>query len=418
MDYVIARGLEATTGPNRRRSLLGLSLAVNLGLLVYFKYANFFLRSLEDAVAAAGGSASLPILKVILPVGISFYTFEAINYTVDVFRGKLRAERDLGSFMLFILFFPHLIAGPIVRAHDFLPQIHRRKRWDWARHSLGVQYFVMGMVKKELIADRMGQYVDPVFADPGSYGTSALLLATLAWAMQVYCDFSGYTDMALGSAHLLGYKLAQNFNLPYLAPNIPEFWRRWHISLSNWMRDYLFITLGGSRGSRWQTARNLLVTTALGGLWHGASWPYVVFGIVHGVLLSIHRQFRPFCERRPRLSRLLQTPPGTALRVAVTFTVFCGTLVIFRAPTVAAGLGMLRAMLTPHVGQALPLAASGIAWTTALVALGHLLGAGDRWKKLAVRLPEPVLGIGYAAVFMLALLWIPDTSKLFIYFQF
>jgi alginate O-acetyltransferase complex protein AlgI len=418
MDYWIARRLEASTSPARRRWLLGASLVVNLGLLAYFKYANFFLRSLEDVLEAAGASASLPVLRVILPVGISFYTFEAINYTVDVYRGKLRAERHLGNFMLFILFFPHLIAGPIVRAHDFLPQIHRRKRWDWPQLNLGMQYFVLGMVKKLVVADRMALYVDPVFAHPAGYGTGALWLATLAWAMQVFCDFSGYTDMALGTAHLLGYKLAQNFNLPYLAANIADFWRRWHMSLSGWLRDYLFIPLGGSRGGRLKTARNLLVTMALGGLWHGASWPYVVFGCLQGGLLIVHRAFRTLCAARPRLDRGLQTAAGTALRVALTFAVFCCTLVVFRAPTVSAGLGMLRTMLVPQAAAALRLPAGGIWWTLALVALGHFLGYRGRWKTLAARLPEPVLGCGYAAALALAFLLAPDASKVFIYFQF
>jgi alginate O-acetyltransferase complex protein AlgI len=418
MDYLIARGLEASSSMSRRRLLLGASLAVNLGLLVYFKYANFFLRSLEDALYAAGASVSLPVLRVLLPVGISFYTFEAINYTVDVYRGKLRAERHLGNFMLFILFFPHLIAGPIVRAHDFLPQIRRRKRWDWPRLNLGMQYFVMGMFKKLVVADRMALYVDPVFANPAGYGTGALWLTTLAWAMQVYCDFSGYTDMALGAAHLLGYKLAQNFNMPYLAANIADFWRRWHMSLSSWLRDYLFIPLGGSRMGRLRTYRNLLVTMALGGLWHGASWPYVVFGCLQGGLLIVHRVFRSFCEGRPRLVRALQTSGGTAMRVLVTFAVFCSTLVVFRAPTVAASLGMLRTMLLPRAGLPLRLAAGGIWWTLALVALAHFLGCQGRWKKLAARLPDPVLGCGYATALALAFLLAPDASKVFIYFQF
>ncbi|HEV3023081.1 MAG TPA: MBOAT family O-acyltransferase, partial [Pirellulales bacterium] len=237
IDYLVARGMDACRNDRQRRALLGLSLAMNIGLLAYFKYANFFLRSLESALAAAGATASLPVLSVILPIGISFYTFEAINYTVDVYRRRIPAERNLAHFMLFILFFPHLIAGPIVRARDFLPQIARRKCWDWARINLGVQLFLLGLFKKLAVADRMAQFVDPVFSAPAEYRTSVLWLATLAWAVQVYCDFSGYSDMAIGTAHLLGYKLAQNFNMPYLAPNIAEFWRRWHISLSSWLRD-------------------------------------------------------------------------------------------------------------------------------------------------------------------------------------
>ncbi|HZY90968.1 MAG TPA: MBOAT family O-acyltransferase, partial [Gemmataceae bacterium] len=259
-DYLLARGMDATAVSWRRRALLGVSLVGNLGLLCYFKYANFFLRSLEGALGAAGASASLPVLRVILPVGISFYTFEAINYTVDVYRRKVPAERDLGNFLLFITFFPHLVAGPIVRARDFLPQARRPKRWSWPRAQLGLQLFVLGLLKKLAVADRMALFTDPVFASPGQYSTGATWLAVLGYALQIYCDFSGYSDMALGCAHLLGYKLARNFDLPYLSANVSEFWRRWHISLSTWLRDYLFIPLGGSRGGRWRTCRNLLLT--------------------------------------------------------------------------------------------------------------------------------------------------------------
>src|SRR5262245_11072245 len=267
VDYFLARGIEARPPGRGRRLLLLVNITGNLGLLCYFKYANFFLHSLEQALRAAGASAALPTLRVILPVGISFYTFEAINYMVDVYRGQARAERSLPHFMLFILFFPHLVAGPIVRARDFLPQIRRRKRWSWSRLELGGLYVLLGLAKKLGVADRMAPFADPIFAAPGQYNSGALWLAALAYALQVYCDFSGYNDMALGLAHMLGYKLAQNFNMPYLAVNMSEFWRRWHISLSTWIRDYLFIPLGGSRHGRWRTSCNLLLCMTLAGLW-------------------------------------------------------------------------------------------------------------------------------------------------------
>src|SRR5262249_44096353 len=272
VDYFLARGIEASPPGRGRRLLLLVNIAGNLGLLCYFKYANFFLHSLEQALRAAGAAAALPTLRVILPVGISFYTFEAINYMVDVYRGQARAERSLPHFMLFILFFPHLVAGPIVRARDFLPQVRRRKRFSWPRMNLGLQLVVLGVFKKLAVADRMALFADPVFADPAAHNTGALWLAALAYALQVYCDFSGYSDVALGCAPMLGYHLAQNFNLPYFAPNIAEFWRRWHISLSSWLRDYLFFPLGGSRGGPWKTCRNYMITMTLCGLWHGAAW--------------------------------------------------------------------------------------------------------------------------------------------------
>jgi alginate O-acetyltransferase complex protein AlgI len=419
MDYVIARGLDGLKSPRLRRLLLVVSLVANLGLLFYFKYENFFLRSLEEALRLAGHPATLGTLQVILPIGISFYTFEAINYTVDVYRRRVPAERNLANFLLFITFFPHLVAGPIVRARDFLPQIRRRKHWDWARLELGARFFLMGLFKKWAIADRMAQYADPVFAHPGQYSTGVVWLGVVAYALQIYGDFSGYSDMALGTAHMLGYKLAQNFNMPYLAANFSEFWRRWHISLSTWLRDYLFIPLGGSRCPRWRTCLNLLITMALGGLWHGASWTFVAWGLLHGSLLVVHRFFRDFCVERPRLDRLLRTAPGTGLRVAVTLLGVMVCWVFFRAQTFAAAATVLERMVVPHGGVSpAPLHNRGLWYTVAVAAVCHALGASGLWKKLVVRMPAPLLGFGYALVMTLAMVLAPDAGKAFIYFQF
>jgi len=424
MDYLVARGMERWSLPSRRKLLLAVSLAGNLGLLVYFKYANFFMRSLEDSLHAAGASASLPVLQVILPIGISFYTFEAINYTVDVYRRTIRAERSLPDFMLFILFFPHLVAGPIVRARDFLPQVKRPKHWDWPRMQLGAHYFLMGLFKKLALADRMALCAEPVFATPEAYGTGATWLAVLAYAVQIYCDFSGYTDMALGAAHLLGYKLAQNFNMPYVSANPSEFWRRWHISLSTWLRDYLFIPLGGSRANAsprwhsWLTARNLLITMTVGGLWHGASWTFVVWGMLHGLLLIAHRCFRAWAEARPGLDRALRTVPGTLLRVVATFFLVCLGWIFFRATTFPIALTMIGQLFHSHAGLAPPLTAASF-WALAMVVvLCHVVALRGLWNRLALRLPEPVLGIAYAAVLTLALVLAPGAGKAFIYFQF
>jgi alginate O-acetyltransferase complex protein AlgI len=418
LDYLIARGMEASPAPRLRKLLLTVSIVANLGLLCYFKYANFFLHSLQESLEAVGLRTSLPVLQVILPVGISFYTFEAINYTVDVYRGRNRAERNLANFMLFITFFPHLVAGPIVRARDFLPQIHRTKHWDWPRLQLGVQFFLMGLFKKQAIADRMAQFVDPVFAHPTYYCSSAVWVATLAYALQIYCDFSGYSDMALGTAHMLGYKLAQNFNMPYGAVNISEFWRRWHMSLSSWLRDYLFIPLGGSRGSTWQTYRNLLLTMTLGGLWHGANWTFVVWGVLHGLLLIAHRAGRDFCERRPWLDRLTATRPAAALGIVCTFLCVSLCWVFFRAPTFATAAALLARLVLPRKGMGPPLPYVGLWWTVLLVVVCHVLGQTKAWKWLVVRLPAPVLGFGYAAALALALVLAPVSGKAFIYFQF
>jgi alginate O-acetyltransferase complex protein AlgI len=418
LDYFIARGLEADSLSWRRKLLLSISLVGNLGLLVYFKYANFFLRSLEDGLRAAGATSSLPVLSVILPIGISFYTFEAINYTVDVYRRRVPAERNLLHFMLFITFFPHLVAGPIVRARDFLPQIRRRKHWSWGRLELGARFLILGLFKKMAIADHMALFADPVFADPARFGTGAIWLATLAYAVQIYCDFSGYSDMALGTAHMLGYKLAQNFNLPYLAANVSEFWHRWHISLSTWLRDYLFIPLGGSRGGKWRVYRNLMITMVLGGLWHGASWTFVFWGFLHGLLLIGHRSFRDFCQTRPRLESALQGVAGTMLRRLTTFLFVALCWVFFRATTFGAALEVLRRLVVPHEGAAAPLAAASLWYTAALFVVCYVVAYRGLVQRLLARLPAPVIGFGYAAAVSLALMLAPGTTKTFIYFQF
>jgi alginate O-acetyltransferase complex protein AlgI len=422
MDYVVARGMEASPTSRRKRLLLVLSLVMNLGVLVYFKYANFFIQSFAEMLGSLGLSASWPLLHVILPVGISFYTFEAINYTVDVYRGKIPAERNLGHFMLFILFFPHLVAGPIVRARDFLHQIKRPKRWSWPRLQLGLLLFLLGLLKKLGVADHLAHFVDPVFANPGAYGTEATWYAVLAYALQIYCDFSGYSDMALGTAHMLGYKLAQNFNMPYIAVNVSEFWHRWHMSLSGWLRDYLFIPLGGSRGSGWKTARNLMITMTLGGLWHGASWTFVLWGVAHGLLLIGHRLWRGFCKTRPRLDWVQQTAPGTALRMGLTFLCVILCWVLFRAASEQASLlkagAVFSHLLLPQAGAVVPVAPYVLWVTLGALALGHLLTATGLWKRLVLELPAPVLGFTYASAVCLVLVLAADQGKTFIYFQF
>jgi alginate O-acetyltransferase complex protein AlgI len=445
MDYFVALGMDASTSPRKRKLLLGISLVANLGLLCYFKYANFFLDSLQEALSAVGGQASMPVLSAIIPVGISFYTFEAINYTMDVYRRRIPAERNLGNFMLFITFFPHLVAGPIVRARDFLPQIHRRKHWDWARLQLGVQYFLMGLFKKLAIADRMALYAQPVFENPEQYSTGSVWLATIAFTIRIYCDFSGYTDMALGSAHMLGYKLAKNFNMPYLAVNISEFWRRWHISLSSWLRDYLFIPLGGSRRSTWQTCRNLMITMTLGGLWHGVSWMFVVWGILHGGFLVFHRFFRDFCKLRPRLDGALQSLPGKVFSVGLTFMCVMAAWVFFYSASLeaearlkqaarnveaggrvaalsynsfSASMEVFQRLLIPHEGKPPPLHQRSLWYTVAVMAVCHVLGQRGVGQKIAAKLPAPALGFGYAAVLTISLLLAPDAGQSFIYFQF
>jgi alginate O-acetyltransferase complex protein AlgI len=409
IDYLVALKLNDVRSDRTRKSLVALSVGVNLGILAYFKYAAFALDSARDVSHWLGWSVPLPVAKAFLPLGISFYTFEAISYVVDVYRGKTAPVRNPFDYALYILFFPHLVAGPIVRANDFLPQLHRPKRFDWPRFQAGTQLFLIGMFKKVVIADQIALVIDPVFADPGKFDTLALWLAALGYAVQIYCDFSGYTDMALGLAHTLGFKLPNNFNAPYLATSPADFWRRWHISLSKWLRDYLYIPLGGNRLGPTRTMVNLFITMLLGGLWHGASWTFVVWGAYHGLLLAIQRVI-PTGWDRPLLR-----PVGAVL----TFLAVCVGWVFFRAQTLADAGTILRGMVTPTAG--LGLAGDGNLLVVVCV-IGTLvgqrlgqIGGSARWF---FRIPAPLAGAVLALLMTLALLLMPGSGKVFIYFQF
>jgi alginate O-acetyltransferase complex protein AlgI len=431
VDYFIALGIDALNAPQRRRKLLLiLSIIANLGLLCFFKYANFFLQSSLDIWQALGHplgdkERAAWILNVILPVGISFYTFEAINYVVDVYLRKAKAERNLAHFMLFITFFPHLVAGPIVRARDFLPQIRRRKHFSWLRLYVGLLLVVLGLVKK-VIADRMAQFSDPVFGPldvcgtPLTYRTGAVWLAIIGYAIQLYCDFSGYTDIAIGCAHLLGYHLAKNFDMPYISLNIAEYWRRWHISLSSWLRDYLFIPLGGSRGGFWMNSRNLFITFTLAGLWHGAAWHFVCFGVLQGMLLTIHRAFKDYATARPRLNDWLQTATGVFLRWGVTITCILLGYVLFRAPTFTHAANFYYRMFNagPSGLRESPMPNAGLWLVVAVVVGAHYAGVRRLWERLSWRLPAPVLGACCVVAVTIALMLSPDGTKPFIYFDF
>jgi alginate O-acetyltransferase complex protein AlgI len=416
MDYLLARGMDSTSSTRIRKVLLATSLSINLGLLCYFKYANFFIDSLRHALSSIGVTSTIPYLELIIPFGISFYTFEAISYTIDVYRRKISAEQNLSHFMLFILFFPHLVAGPIVRARDFLPQAERRKRFSWLRMQLGVQFFLMGFIKK-VIADRMAEFSDPIFNNPEAFKTSAVWVGVIAFAIRIYCDFSGYSDMAIGSAHMLGYKLTINFRMPYLSLNVSEFWRRWHISLSTWLRDYVFIPLGGSRASNWATTRNLMITMLLGGLWHGANWSYVLWGSIHGTLLVLHRGFRNWCESHSLVKMILQTWIGIVCRWALTS--FCVLLTwIFFQPSLGSALTMFEKMFSWHSGDIITIPNQSLWILLGFLAFCHFLGMSGWWARYSRMVPASVMGLGYAIVISVGLLLTPDHGKTFIYFQF
>jgi len=402
-----------------RRWLLTISLATNLGLLVFFKYFGFFVESAQELLLLLGMPLNTQTLNIVLPVGISFYTFQTLSYTVDVYRGKLQPTKNILDFALFVSFFPQLVAGPIVRAKTFLPQLDLINRWRWTRMQLGMQYFIFGLFKKLAIADRLAYYSDPIFSDVGVYGTSTLWLGAVAFTIQLYCDFSGYSDMAIGTANMLGFRLTKNFEMPLAAENISSFWRRWHISLSSWVRDYIYIPLGGSHDGPWKTNRNLIVTLTLVGLWHGAAWTFVIFGLLQGVMLVVHRYFRQFCRGKTRLQNGLESALGTSLRVILTFVCVCSTMVFFRAGSVSDAFLMLQRMFIPSEGFGVPVNERGFWMALVIVFAAHHLGQHRQYFiQLFDRVPTPIRGLAFAGIFTLALILSPEIDQAFIYFQF
>jgi D-alanyl-lipoteichoic acid acyltransferase DltB (MBOAT superfamily) len=332
VDFAAGLALGAIHRPAMRRALLGLSLTANLGLLFFFKYYNFFADTLRPALTHLGWTVELPYAEVLLPVGISFYTFQTLSYTIEVYRGNQRPERHLGRFALYVAFFPQLVAGPIERPGHLLPQFGRRVAFDYDRVRDGLQRMLWGYVKKSVIADRLGMVVDGVYANPEAHEGPVLVMATVLFAFQIYCDFSGYTDIALGAAKILGFDIMENFRRPYAARSVAGFWRRWHISLSTWFRDYLYIPLGGNRVAAPRWAFNILVVFALCGLWHGAKWTFVVWGLLHaGYMVVGHFT----AARRDRLFRGISPSWRGASAVVTTFALTCFAWIFFRANTFA-----------------------------------------------------------------------------------
>ncbi len=412
IDYVAGLAMSDGAAPARRRAALVVSLSANLGILAVFKYAGFFAESLATAAASVGIDLGWPTLNIILPVGISFFTFQSMSYTIDRYRGTIETCHDPLDFALFVGFFPQLVAGPIVRARDFLPQLTRRVSVSRTDLAEGVERILRGLAKKVVVADTLAVAVDAAFQDPAGLGLLGAWFAALAFAGQIYCDFSGYSDVAIGCARLLGYRLPENFRHPYLARSPREFWQRWHISLSTWLRDYLYISLGGNRTSSRQTRRNLILTMLLGGLWHGAAWTYVAWGAWHGAWLSATRG-----DDSGRNSRTWPPIPA-AVAWGGTFALVLLGWVLFRANSLGEALSLVATMFGAN-GLGLD---DPIAWRTLTVLLipiaTHGIAASEEsrgaWlnQNLAYR-----VAVAIGAAVGIAAFWRTDPVA-FIYFQF
>lgn len=325
INYIGARMVARTAHAGHRKLWLGLTIALNLVILGFFKYYGFFIEQLGDLLNEIGWGRDLPIFEIILPVGISFFTFQGISYVVDVHRGRIEARRNFADVMLYISFFPQLVAGPIVRASDFLPQLNRQPDPRNVLASMGLLLIIWGLFKKQIVAGYIAiDLADKVFFDPARYGTIDLLIGIWGYAVQIYCDFSAYSDIAIGVAALLGYNFPRNFDQPYRARSLSDFWRRWHISLSSWLRDYLYIPLGGNKNGRFRTYLNLMLTMLLGGLWHGAAWKFVIWGALHGGALAVERAIGVARSGRGLVGNRL-------LSIILVFHFVCLCWIFFRA---------------------------------------------------------------------------------------
>ncbi|MDR3296726.1 MAG: MBOAT family protein [Prevotellaceae bacterium] len=434
LDFNLAHAIHRSSSERKRKLLLAASVTVNLGLLAYFKYAYFItgivnsalgtdfhvVNVFSAAVNMLAGNEKFELDKLILPIGISFYTFQILSYTIDVYRRQLKPLSSLIDFGFYVSFFPSLVAGPIVRASDFVPQIHkdysltRREMW------LAAWLIVGGLVKKMVVSDYISlNFVDRIFDDPLLYSGFELLMGVYGYAIQIYCDFSGYTDVALGVALLLGFRLPPNFNSPYKAASVRDFWQRWHISLSRWLRDYLYIPLGGNRHGKLRTYLNLMLTMLLGGLWHGASGKFVVWGGLHGLALVAGR----LANTLKANTRLASWRMPRALGVLLTFHFVCLAWTFFRAANLAAALDILHRIGSEFYVSIIPDVVAGYGSVFALMGLAYLLHVLPQrlkvgYREAFLRLPDAVkmllIAIAIFCIYQVA------SSELqpFIYFQF
>jgi D-alanyl-lipoteichoic acid acyltransferase DltB (MBOAT superfamily) len=412
-NYLLALQIERSSLHSGRRTYaLTAGIIINLSILFFFKYFNFFADSLVDLAALFGAEVSRTTLNIVLPVGVSFFTFQALSYVIDVYRREIPAEARFLDVAFYKAFFPQLVAGPIVRAADFMPQMKSARRWRDVPATSCILLFVVGFIKKACISDNLAPVVDEVFAAPGTFRPEAVIAGVWLYAVQIYCDFSGYTDMAIATAGLLGYRFIKNFDAPYLASSITAFWRRWHMSLSSWLRDYLYIPLGGNRHGTWKHRRNLILTMLLGGLWHGASYNFVIWGFLHGSALVINGLL-PKADHGARRMALSMSFLGALF----TFWWVSLTWIFFRASDIGTALDMSRTYVTLQSAGTRSLDIPAWPILTGLLLI-HWLSYRFRIVEAVQRLPLPVVAIGVGALAAVALGFVPTGYRPFIYFQF
>ncbi|MEM8709928.1 MAG: MBOAT family O-acyltransferase [Planctomycetota bacterium] len=411
VDYCAGAGIGRNEGNRtRQRAWLGLSLAGNLGLLGTYKYFDFFSTTAQDFLGWLGIGASLPVLNLVLPVGISFYTFQTLSYSIDIYLGKLKPARSLLDLALFVGFFPQLVAGPIVMAKEFLPQLNERRTLGDVRVRWALILFFVGFVKKSCISDGVSPFVDAVHAAPEAATAFAVWVSAFAFSCQIYCDFSGYTDMAIACAMLLGYRLPINFNAPYLSRSIGEFWKRWHVTLGRWFFEYVYVPMGGNRCGKLRSMWNLWFVFVASGLWHGAGLTYVVYGMIYGTVVIFERM--PFGQLLRKMPSLVQ--------MAYVHFVWMVTMTLFRSPDIGHAAEVCGRMLTglPSAAGESPPVPPLLIPTLAVLGAVHVIWQKakleERWSNLPPEAFAAVMGVAVA----LATPWISSNPAPYIYFAF
>ncbi|RJP77006.1 MAG: MBOAT family protein [Desulfobacteraceae bacterium] len=425
VNYLTGLRMSVISEPRKRKHYLWFSIFFNLGMLFFFKYFNFLSNTVTELFRACNIFHDLPLFHVLLPIGISFYTFQALAYSIDVYKGHTRAERHLGIFALFLAFWPQLLAGPINRAHLLMPQLRKEHPFHYQRVTDGLRLMLWGLIKKVMIADHLAVYVNRVYNHIDDYQGIPLMIATVFYTVQIYCDFSGYTDMARGAARVMGYDLMENFNRPYFSKSFREFWQRWHISLSTWFRDYLYIPLGGNRVAEWRWHGNLFITFVLSGLWHGANWTFVIWGALHGCFLILENMTGNF---QKRLADILFPDTASkwnhAVQTGITMSMVCLAWVFFRADSITDAFSILRKMFLIDPGQTGIDVVDGYSllfmiFMILMLFVVELSEGKEKIHKAVGRLSLPVRWAIYTGFFWAVLIMsIFGVKQEFIYFQF
>lgn len=423
LDYFTGIKIQESSVPKMRKFWLVLSISVNLGFLGVFKYYNFFISSFAESLSFFGANVSYNTLNVILPVGISFYTFHGLSYIIDIYKNRIHAEKNFVSYSVFVSFFPLLVAGPIERATHLLPQIIQKRSFDYSRAIDGLRQILWGLFKKIVIADNCAHYANIIFNNSSDYSGSTLVLGALFFTVQIYCDFSGYSDIALGTARLFGIELLRNFAFPYFSRDIAEFWRRWHISLSSWFRDYVYIPLGGSKGSSWIKIRNIFIIFILSGFWHGANWTFIFWGALNAIyylpllLLKRNRQNMEIVAKNSLL------PSGKeAFGILTTFTLTVFAWIFFRAQSLEQAfsyIGGIFSISLFNMPELISLRMIIIMLITVLFFITEWIQR-DKQHALQFSVSQSARIKRWALYFVIAtsIFWLAGNSQTFIYFQF